>query len=366
MRLHLVGLPHTETTTEWLSCAYTQKVVKAARMFTDAGHDVVLYSSERNEAPCVEHVPLTTRREQESWFGPASPRDLPTITWNQADIWWREWNERVAQAVSERTHTVRDLVLVLGGLAQQPLAELLPALMVIEWGVGYEGIFSQYCAFESYAWQHYLLGKRQVPDGRWCDAVIPNFFDPADFTLRQAAANPPHLLFVGRLVQRKGPHVAALVAERAGLPLRVAGAGATAWGDGWVEYPEGRAACPGLEYIGVLDREERSQAMGEATALLCPTTYFEPFGGVAVEAMLCGTPVVATDWGAFTETVPNGQAGYRFRSLAEGARDVELSARLSRQSVRDWADQYTLTEVAPRYASWFERLHALWDEGWYT
>jgi glycosyltransferase involved in cell wall biosynthesis len=107
--------------------------------------------------------------------------------------------------------------------------------------------------------------------------------------------------------------------------------------------------------------------MAGARALLCPTTYIEPFGAVAVEAQICGTPAIATDWGAFPETVEQGVGGYRFRTLAEGVKAVELAGKLKSKEIRQAAlATYSLDAVGPRYDRWFKQLLTIWDRGWYA
>lgn len=114
--------------------------------------------------------------------------------------------------------------------------------------------------------------------------------------------------------------------------------------------------------------EERAEEMGAATCLLMPTRYIGPFEGVAVEAMLCGTPVVTTDWGAFSDTVIDGVTGFRCRSLAEMAWAIKEAPKLSRAFIRKHAQgTYAKGVVGHRYADYFNRVAGLWwgGGGWY-
>ena len=104
--------------------------------------------------------------------------------------------------------------------------------------------------------------------------------------------------------------------------------------------------------------------MGRARALLVPTNYIEPFGAVAVEGPLCGTPAVSTDFGAFVDTVPRE---LRFNTLAEGARATERAMAMKPKAVRkDALRRFSLEAVAPMYEEWFQRLSPLWERGWYA
>ena len=97
-----------------------------------------------------------------------------------------------------------------------------------------------------------------------------------------------------------------------------------------------------------------------------PTYYVGPFEGVAVEAMMCGTPVITTDWGVFAETVIQGKTGFRCRTLQEFVDAAEHVGELDAQAIRRHAvNNYSLEAIAPKYQAYFERLDALWRDGWY-
>ncbi len=344
------------------------KLVKFCKMMKPLGYEVFLYSGEENEADCAVHVPVVSKRQQRKWFGDPDLQQFYPITWGANDPHWREMNKRAIQEIKMRRESQRDLVLLIAGNCQQQIAEGLPDMLCAEWGVGYDGIFANYCAFESFSWRHTVYAKRGWNDGRWYDATIPNFFDADEFidpAVYLGAPRADYLLFMGRVIQRKGPHVAAQIADRVGLPLIVAGQG------GRVENGVLRSdeiVVPGkhVEYVGAVDGPTRARLMSRAKAMIVPTLYVEPFGGVAVEAMMSGTPVIATDWGAFTETVEHGVTGERFHTLGEGAAAVERVAALDNSAIRARAiERYGLGAVGPQFDIWFKRLLSLWGDGWY-
>lgn len=367
--LHLVGLPHTETVSAYSTCAYTMKLLKFCRMMHGRDRKVILYGGATNEAPCDEFVPLISEAERVGWYGPWNPNNpFTNLTWDPHGPPFQTMNSRAIAAIQQRAEP-HDLILLIAGTAQQPIAAAFPNMLSIEWGVGYEGIFSNYCAFESYAWMHYLYGKRGIQDGRYYDQVIPNFFDLSEFHLSYLAKED-YLLFIGRLTARKGPHVASQIAAACGKQLLVVGPGARSvttprWGITRIEADHVTLEGSHLKYVGPVGVRERALLMSQAAAVLVPTLYLEPFGGVAVEAMLSGTPVVASDWGAFPETVETGITGYRFRTLAEGVKAVEHAIDLDPADIRIHARaKYSLEAVAPKFESWFSQLDGLWGEGW--
>jgi glycosyltransferase involved in cell wall biosynthesis len=371
--LHVVSLPHTRTNGEYATCAYTTKVERFCRMMTGAGRDVILYSPEGNTAPCDEHVAVVTAEQQERWFGSHDLGDLERggFDWNPSSPWWSEMNGRTIGEIGRRRDP-RDLLCLIAGQSQQVIADSFMEMTVAEFGVGYEGIilrkrpnglWQSFSAFESHSHRHLVYGLQGWRRGREYDTVIPNFFDPEE--LPAGDGDGGYLLFVGRLIMQKGVATAAQVAQALGMPLVVAGPGATDHGDGWVRYPEGEARCDNLLYVGAVGVSDRARLMGGAAVLLAPTVYVEPFGGVAVEAMMCGTPAVTTDWGAFTETVHPGVSGYRFQTLQEAVDATEAAAALDRDEVRRYAlNRYSLDAVRPMYGRWFDNLDGLWSGGW--
>ena len=339
-------------------------------MMTGHGRKVILYSGEFNTSPCDEHVPLVTEERRQSWFG---PHDLGSLErggfdWEPSSPWWAEMNARAVGEISQHADK-QDILCLIAGQSQQLIADALPALTVAEFGVGYEGIITDrrggpvFCAFESHSHRHLVHGLKGWRRGREYDVVIPNFFDPDELPFGKKQKH--YLLFVGRLIEQKGVHVAAQISAALGIPLKVAGPGATNHGDGWVTFPEGEARAPDLEYVGAVNVKQRAKLMGGALALLAPTLYVEPFGGVAVEAMMTGCPAVTTDFGAFTETVVEGVSGYRFQTLREAVDATKSAIGLDRHTVREYALQrYSLDAVRPLYQRWFHNLDGLWGEGW--
>lgn len=354
MRLHIVSLPQTQTTKAYDFCAYTAKVRRLGDMLHAKGHEMILYSGDENEATCSEHVPIT---DINRWFGGPWPLDTVFDRWDVNDLCWREMNAAAIREIDKRIEP-GDGVGIIAGLCQQSIADHFAAKghPIIEWGIGYEGILSNsYHAFESEAWRHFVHGQQSMryPDGGWgdgrfFDVVIPNAFNASDF--RFTTKPDDYLLFLGRHTARKG---LAIVYELA-KEHRVITAG------------QGSERVEGAEYVGLVLGDEKAQLLANAKAVLVPTIYIEPFGGVAVEAMMSGAPVITTNYGVFTETVNQGLSGFRCDTLAEFKVAANKIDTLDRTRVREWGMRYSTKSVAPKYDAWLKRLATLQGAGWYA
>lgn len=358
MRFHLLGLAHIPTHKMNSCCAYTQKIVNLARMLKELGHTVIFYGVEESEVQCDEFVQVLSSSELVSIYGDYdSGKEFYKHSYNDAA--YQAFNKRSILEIDARKRPW-DFLLIPFGLFQKPIADAHPDLMEVETGIGYPGTFARYRIFESYAWMHWVYGRDNVDDGRWYDCVIPNYFDPDDFAYEPNKGD--YLLYIGRIVKRKGVETAIRVAVETGMPLILAGQGKL---KNEVEQLDLEDLPPDVKYIGPVGPNERSKLMGQAKATIMPTYYIEPFGGVAVESMLCGTPVLTSDWGAFPETILHGITGYRCRTLDDfvwGARNID---RIGSMDCRKWAESnYSIHRVSLMYQDYFKRLMGLWGEGW--
>lgn len=353
MRFHVVGLPHTSVTLAYTACAFTERVRKFCTMMHGLGHEVFLYAGpDAPDAKVTGHFKCLSEEERRAAVG---DKHFVHASFDNTLPHWRRFNENAI--IGMRAHIQpRDFICIIGGLAHKPILDAFPNHIGVEFSIGYGGNFAKHRVWESYAWMHACYGAQSggdpnTIDGRWFDAVIPGSFDPADFPFY--AAKDDYHLFMGRVTERKGYAVAVEACKRLGKHLIIAG-----------QCDAG--SVDGAEYVGVVGPERRGELMAGAQAVWVPTIYCEPFGNVAVEAQLCGTPVITTDWGAMTETVEDGVTGFRCRTLGEfldAARNVH---RLSPAYIRGRAEAlYSTQAVARRYQRHFERLSSLWGQGWY-
>lgn len=357
MTFHIPGIPHTITNKDFLSCAYTQKVLKLSSMLTDLGHTVYHYGCEGSTVNCTEDVSVVTDEYRQKFYPNRSREEQ--FTYNIDDEFHHTFNRRIADEAKKRLGE-QNFLLCAWGYGHKEISDFLgESFITCESGIGYADTFSQHRVFESYTWMHWIYGKQGSSDGGWYDAVIPNFFDPSDFEFKEEKQD--WLLYIGRIVKRKGVELACQLAEKTGHKLVIAGQG-TLKNEG--EQIDLRGDH--IDFQGYADVEKRKYLMANAKAVLVPTYYIEPFGGVAVEAMLSGTPVITTDWGVFSEHTLHNVTGYRCRTMEQFCWAVNNVKKLSPHACRKWAiDNYSMDRVAKMYDEYFSMLSDLWRGGWY-
>lgn len=361
--LHVVGLPHTVCSKEYVPCAYTQKVLNFCKMMKSLGHTVFHYGGEGSNPECDEHISIITYEQRGKWWGENDWRkQLFKIDWDPSLEYWQAANSKAVEEINRRIQR-QDFICLIGGNCQKPVADAFPNHMSVEFGIGYEGVFSNYRVFESYAHMHYVYGMLK----QWAknyDEVIPNYFDPADFPFSKEKDD--YFLFVGRLIASKGPHIAAEMANALGARLLVAGQGVKSHSPGRIVGDDIEIVGPRIEYVGTVDVQRRGELMSRAKALILPTQYIGPFEGVTVEAMMCGTPVITTDWGVYNETVIDGVTGFRTRTLGEMVGAARAVQRLDPAAIRKHAvNRYSIDVVKYLYEDYFTRLYLLWGKGWH-
>ena len=167
------------------------------------------------------------------------------------------------------------------------------------------------------------------------------------------ADKQPYLAFLGRMAPVKGPHLAIEVAKRAGLPLKLAGEVQPLFQDYWKTQVLPEIDGREIEFVGEASLDIKNELLGNASALLFPIQWNEPFGLVMIEAMACGTPVIALPGGAVPEVVRDGVSGWICRDVEEmAARAVNIA--ISPASCRDYVEREFSVE---RMAADYEELY---------
>jgi glycosyltransferase involved in cell wall biosynthesis len=167
-----------------------------------------------------------------------------------------------------------------------------------------------------------------------------------------------YLCFLGRLAPIKGTHIAIEVAKKSGIPLKIAGEVQPIFQDYFDEQVKPHLDGKFIEYVGEADLESKNELLGNSLAMLFPIQWDEPFGLVMIEAMACGTPVLALPYGSVPEVVRDGVSGYVCRTPQEMAlRACNLPGNFKPLSVRQYCQQYfSMERMVADYLALYQEL----------
>jgi glycosyltransferase involved in cell wall biosynthesis len=351
--LHLIGIFHTLPTQQYSHCAFTGKAMRFPKMMMAQGYNVIEYSNYGSEANASEHVTMLTADEFDRLYGNRDNRSFHGDNATIGTEGHRLFESRLIPSLHDRVKP-RDIICHPFGHAHSTLLSEFPSNTHVETGIGYPTtLVGTKKIFESYAWMHYHQGK-EGRNGENYEWVIPNYFDTSEW--EPSFESGDYLAFLGRITPLKGLDTIKALADYSPWKIRLAGQGdPTPW-----EHPN-------IEYVGPLKGKERSTFLRNARACLMPTIFTEPFGGSGVEGMLCGTPLVSVDYGAFTETVIEGVTGFRCHTLQDWVNALQSAGSLDRKRIYEIsAAKYSLDACGKKYARIFSDLDSLWDKGWYT
>ena len=166
-----------------------------------------------------------------------------------------------------------------------------------------------------------------------------------------------YLAFLGRISPEKGVDAAIEIAKRAGVELRIAAKVDRADVEYFEEKIRPLLDHPLIQLVGEIADREKDEFLGNALALLTPINWEEPFGLVMIEAMACGTPVIAYARGSVPEIVDDGVSGYIVQDVATAAQAIKTVPRLSRRRCRQTFDlRFAACRMAKDYVALYERL----------
>ena len=199
--------------------------------------------------------------------------------------------------------------------------------------------------------------RTAIPDANFV-ATVPHGL-PRDLLPATYRRNGDYLVFVGRIAPEKGVDRAIEIARQVGMPLKIAAKVDRVDETYFREVIAPLLCARFVQFIGEIDEREKVRFIGDAQALLFPIDWPEPFGLVMIEAMACGTPVLAFDRGSVREVIDNGVSGIIVNSVAEAIAAIRAATSLDRRAVRRHFElRFTAKRMAAQYVRLYEELAA--------
>jgi glycosyltransferase involved in cell wall biosynthesis len=196
--------------------------------------------------------------------------------------------------------------------------------------------------------------RKPLPFANWAGTVHHGLH--ADL-YRFSPRSRGYLAFLGRISPEKRPDRAIAIATRLGRALRIAAKVDAADRVYFDEKIEPLLHHPLVEYVGEIGDDRKSEFLGGAEALLFPIDWPEPFGLVMIEAMACGTPVIAYDCGSVREVVEDGLTGFIVKTEDEAMRAATLIPQLDRAAIRRrFEERFSGHAMARRYLELYRRV----------
>jgi glycosyltransferase involved in cell wall biosynthesis len=168
-----------------------------------------------------------------------------------------------------------------------------------------------------------------------------------------------YLAFLGRISPEKAPDAAIRIAARAGMKLKIAAKVDRVDREYFASRIEPLLDQPHVEFIGEIDDSAKAEFLGNAAGVLFPIAWREPFGLVMIEAMACGTPVIAFHNGSVPEVIEDGVTGFIVDNEDEAAAAIARLRSLDRARIRHtFEDRFTARRMAEEYLALYHRLGA--------
>ncbi len=193
-----------------------------------------------------------------------------------------------------------------------------------------------------------------LPQANYIATVLHGL--PKDL-LRKGSGAGGYLAFLGRISPEKAPDAAIRIAAKAGMKIKIAAKVDKVDEEYYKSTVEPLLSLGDIEFIGEIGEHQKSEFLGNAAALVFPIAWREPFGLVMIEAMACGTPVIAFNNGSVPEVLEDGLTGFIVENEAQAIAAVAKIGTLDRDRIRAEFDRrFTAQHMAQNYLDLYARL----------
>ncbi|AXV18445.1 glycosyl transferase (plasmid) [Neorhizobium sp. SOG26] len=198
--------------------------------------------------------------------------------------------------------------------------------------------------------------RKPMPPVNWAGTVYHGL--PRNVLPFTAKPEEDYVAFLGRISPEKRPDRAIEIAGRAGVKLKIAAKIDNADREYWETVIEPMVReSPNVEFVGEISEQQKASFLGNARALLFPIDWPEPFGLVMIEAMACGTPVIAFRNGSVPEIIDHGISGMIVEDISSAVSVLKRLDELPRQNVRETFERrFTVERMAEDYLSIYQHL----------
>lgn len=366
---HLLGFPNYKI--GWNHAPnnpFNTKLIYMVKMLKNLGHEVFVYGVENSEVDADKFISVLSEKDFNKIYGNRRKNDLDHISESGGPA----WNLFIDSCIKKLSLNIKNskkefLLNFIGTPFKKITDEFSDSLIPIEPGIGHSASYLPTRIFESRAWQNYTYGKNSAPGKSYFpnnyDTVIPAYFDYRDYPFNSKKSD--YYLYIGRVMWGKGLSVAIDITRELGAELVVIGGGEIST----VARASKFSDISHVKCLGVLSMKDKVKYLSNARALIYYSLYVEPFGHAPVEAMMCGTPIITSTFGAFTETNQDKFTGYQATTYEEIYWACKNVDKLDPKKIREYAIKtYSLETIQEKYQKYFTKIYNLNNKikDWYS
>src|SRR5579875_584987 len=341
--IHLIAPFNTVVSKRYSHCPFTMKVLNFSKMMKMYNYTIYEYSNGVSESMADKKFQILTEEELDN-FIKKNDKTITTATAIIGTQYWRQFHERLITILKQNVKD-KDIIAHSLGRSHQELIIIFQNNIHIETGVGYLDSFAEFRVFVSWAWYHWTLGKQNELKGKNLWFVIPIYYDLQDWEVN--VNHGDYILYFGRLILDKGLITIIQIADKVDKKVIACGEG---------DYNVFNNTK--VIYKPPVRGKDRNELLKNAYCMIAPSEYIEPFNSSCVESMLCGTPVITSNFGGFTETVIDGVTGFRCNTIDDMISAIKKVKKLDRRLIAQITrDKYNFNTCGKMFDKAFKKIY---------
>lgn len=357
--IHVLGVPYSKVTDKYSSCAYSMLNRTFCSMMKKIGYKIIYYGTEGSIVECNEFVNVFSQELFDKYYKRNSLGKYEYIHSDSGEA-VEIFNKNCEYELRNRITNDQELVTT-SYCNMNYCINSISNLIKVYAHIGSLLPDDGYRIFPSKTWRSYFYGwlhNSYWPKGNMQnysgDAVIYHYLDPTCFRYNNKKDN--YVLYIGRLRIDKGLYMLLDICKKKSINLKIAGLLSSNVNEreNFIKIIQ---TSPTIEYLGHLDFNDRMDVLSNAKCTCIPTIYNEPFGLVAIESMVSGTPVVTTDWGSFSEINIHGKTGFRCSYREDFINSFNRIDEIKPINCRNWVlNNFTNDVCSKHYDNFFRRI----------